>query len=158
MRELSGMTENPVLPIRERIFAGAVYGPAILDNTQAADRILVLDPVVQLDYAVGNVLLDAIPREFFAADSAVITAVTPLLFSHVNKRRSSARRICIFENPLNKFSIVSRTTRLAPNSSIAIPRRMKIPEVKGAGLLVSHCAQHEQNPYAASCVRRVPQD
>ncbi len=59
--------------------------------------------------------------------SPVITAVTPRSFSQPNRRRSSARSTPVFSNAPNRVSIVSTTTRLAPTSSIAAPRRRNSP-------------------------------
>ena len=59
--------------------------------------------------------------------SPVMIAVTPLSLSHRNRRRSSALRMAVFDRPLKRTSIVSRTTRLALIESIACPRRMNSP-------------------------------
>ena len=59
--------------------------------------------------------------------SPVMMAVTPLSFNQRKRRRNSARRMNSLENPANRASTVSNTTRLAPTESMACPRRMKRP-------------------------------
>lgn len=65
----------------------------------------------------------------------MITAVTPRAFSQSNSRRSSARRAAVSEKALNRVSIVSITTRWAPTSSMAAPRRRNSPSRSLTGLL-----------------------
>lgn len=59
--------------------------------------------------------------------SPVMIAVTPRSLSQPNSRRSSPRRIVVFENAPKRTSIVSITTRVAPTLSIAAPSRRNSP-------------------------------
>ena len=59
--------------------------------------------------------------------SAVMIAVTPLVFSQRKRRRNSARRIAVLVSPEKSASMVSITTRLAPMPSIACSSRMNSP-------------------------------
>ena len=66
---------------QERIFVGAVRRAAILHHPQASGRYLIVHALIQQDYTVRDVFLDALTRERAAPASAVINAVTPLSLS-----------------------------------------------------------------------------
>ena len=58
-----GSTAEPVLVDEERVLVGAVRRAAVLDDAQPPGRDLLVDPVVEQDHAVGDVLLEALAGE-----------------------------------------------------------------------------------------------
>ena len=111
---------------QERIFVGAVARAAVLDDAQPARRDLIVDAMVERDDAVGDVLLEPLPRE--RVDAALAGdhgRDAPLLqpgeqapeLGAQDRRRCSARQ--------KSDSIVSRTMRRAPTERSAWSRRMK---------------------------------
>ena len=57
----------PLLVDQERVLVGAVRRAAVLHDAQPARGDLVVDPVVEQDHAVGDVLLEALARELALA-------------------------------------------------------------------------------------------
>src|SRR5512144_848421 len=47
----------------ERIFVGAVRGTAILQHAQAARDGVILNAMIEEDYAIGDIFLETMPRE-----------------------------------------------------------------------------------------------
>src|SRR5579863_3261324 len=48
---------------QKRVFIGSVLCPSVLDDTQAAGGNLIVGSVIQQNHAVGNILLQAMPRQ-----------------------------------------------------------------------------------------------
>ena len=66
-----GTHDDAAVGDQERVLVGAVQRAAVLHHAQAPGGDLVVDPVVEGDHAVGDVLLDAEPGQ-----AALVAALT----------------------------------------------------------------------------------
>ena len=112
-----------------RVFVGPVLAAAVLDDPQAARGDLVLDPVIQADDAVADEFLQAVPGQLvrlglLAGDDGGDALV---LQPAEEPPQLGPQDPLVGQAAENRDSMVSRTTRFAPISSIIEPSRTKRP-------------------------------
>src|SRR5690242_14041394 len=61
-----GQDGEPIAYDQERIFARAMQRAAILDHSQATNGVLIVNPMIEKDHTIGDVLLQPLARELAA--------------------------------------------------------------------------------------------
>ena len=104
----------------ERVLVGAVVRTAVLDDTQAARRDLIVDAMVEQDHRVRHVLLEALPgQQAFATLARDHGGDAPVFQPPEQPTQFAIGGWPRPSSPANSDSMVSRTTRLAPTDWIA---------------------------------------
>ena len=76
----------------ERVLVGAVRRSAILDDTQAAGRQLILHAIIEKDHTIGDIFLETVTSEHTVATLAGDDRSDPFLLQPLNKPNLIAAR------------------------------------------------------------------